>query len=178
MTLVEEKWKPIAGYEGLYEVSDMGSVRSLDRIDSIGRARKGRILKPCERPGGHMYVRLCKSGSERDYGVHCLVLEAFTGPRPLGMEACHWNDIPGDNRPSNLRWGTRKDNTKDSVRNGTHNMSRKTHCKNGHLFDEANTYIRTDGARTCRACHRADERANRDRANEASRRYRERKKAA
>lgn len=174
----EETWRPVKGYEQYYEVSDKGRVRSLDRIDALGRLRKGRILKPYARANKHLYVRLCKSGAELDQGVHCLVLESFVGPRPHGMEACHWNDLPGDNSLSNLRWGTRSENMRDSVRNGTHNMARKTQCKRGHAFDQANTYIRTDGARACRACHRDDERSHRSRANEAVRRYRARKKAA
>jgi hypothetical protein len=70
----------------------------------------------------------------------------------LGLEACHLNDVATDNRLDNLRWDTRSANKRDTVRNGLHSQARKTHCKRGHEFTAENTYIRPDGARTCRRC--------------------------
>jgi hypothetical protein len=150
-----ENWRPVVGYEGRYEVSDQGRVKSLARlvIKSDGRhqPRTERILKQARTRGGHMAVCLSNNG-QRVRLVHHLVLEAFVGPRPLGMECCHSNDTGHDNRLENLRWDTRHNNLLDQVRNGRHHSARKTHCKSGHKFSPENTRIRRCGARTCRQC--------------------------
>lgn len=123
-----ERWLPVSGFEGLYEVSDRGRVRSLDRVlpyerrDQysgrallIERRRKGQLLRPGRQSDGHVSVSL---GRGHSVNVHILVLQTFVGPCPDGHEALHWNDVPDDNRLSNLRWGTRSDNLLDAVRNG------------------------------------------------------------
>lgn len=154
-----ENWKPVAGFEGYYEVSDLGNVRSLDRpyIDSLGRkrVRLGRELKPWAGTGGRLRVDLWKDGQVSKRQVHRLVLEAFEGSCPPGHECCHWDDDPTNNRLSNLRWDSPSANNLDMVRNGNHRNARKTECKWGHKFDVENTYITTDGRRMCRECLRA-----------------------
>lgn len=102
---------------------------------------------------GHLGVKLRKDGIIRSRYVHHLVLEAFVGPRPDGTEACHWNDVPDDNRLVNLRWATKSENRLDCVRNGNDANARKTHCLRGHEFTEENTRP-YDGRRHCRACQR------------------------
>lgn len=87
--------------------------------------------------------------------LHRVVLDAFIGPRPKGMEACHANGDPTDNRLVNLRWDTRSANAADSVRHGTHVNTRKTHCPMGHGYTPENTYIKPTGNRCCRECRRA-----------------------
>lgn len=153
-----EKWRPVAGFEGFYEVSDQGRVRSLDRIvESSYRNRRvrGLILRPFARPPyGHCQVTLCRNGVQVDGLVHRLVLQAFVGPCPVGMEGCHFDDVPMNNRLDNLRWDTPGSNKRDSVRNGTHIHARKTRCPQMHPYDEANTRVKPDGSRICRACHR------------------------
>jgi len=73
----------------------------------------------------HLKVLLVdKDGCRGEHLVHRLVLEAFKGPCPAGLECCHDNDIGNDNRVSNLRWGTRSSNRHDCVRNG-HDRSPK-----------------------------------------------------
>lgn len=148
-----EQWKPVPGYEGSYEVSDQGRVRSLDRLvpGKDGRVTRfhGRVLKPWENQVGHKYVQL---GRKDKRIVHRLVLETFVGPCPEGMEACHWNDVPGDNRLENLRWDTRRANSLDRQRNGIDYQLNKTHCKWGHEFSPENTFISKRGSRVCRAC--------------------------
>lgn len=157
MNVTKERWLPIIGYEGLYEVSDLGRARSLDRTitTSDGRVRpiKGRILTP--RPGktGYLRASLSKGGVTRDYYLHRLVLEAFDRPCPDGMECCHWNDDRTDNRLENLRWASRSGNRYDSVRNGRHHHANKTHCDHGHEFTPENIITRPQGWRTCRTCH-------------------------
>lgn len=120
---MHEVWQPIRGYEGLYEVSDQGRVRSLDRTvkNSRGVYRlKGKPLKPRKGSGGYLLVTLY-AVSRRDHKrVHVLVLETFRGDRPSPRhDACHNDGNPGNNALANLRWDTRKENHRDLVRHGT-----------------------------------------------------------
>ena len=91
------------------------------------------------------------------------VLEAFVGPCPPGLEACHGNDVADDNRLENLRWDTRTENQLDRVRNGIHPGANKTHCKRGHEYTPENTMIQRKAngntGRVCRECDRARRRA-------------------
>lgn len=148
-----EQWRPIKGYEGYYEISDRGRVRSLDRVVPGKDGRlifcHGRVLRPWAQKSGHLVVGL---SNRRRECVHRLVLFTFVGPCPEGMEACHWNDVPSDNRLENLRWAPRGDNNLDRVRNGIHHNAKKTHCKYGHEFTPENTHRRPNGGRTCKAC--------------------------
>lgn len=116
-----EIWKPAVGYEG-YEVSDHGQVRSLDRTiyrkDGQTRLCKGRALKPQKHSDGYLYVCLYREAKPRKEYIHRLVLEAFTGPCPDGMECRHLDGNPENNRVSNLQWGTRSENILDVVRHG------------------------------------------------------------
>ena len=127
-----EQWQPILGYEGLYEVSDSGRVRSLDRIVRAGsrwgphlRRQPGKVLRPGSQTSGHLLVQLSRDGVSSAHRVHRLVLEAFIGPCPEGMECCHDDGIPTNNDISNLRWGTKKSNFMDRVRHSGGEMSRK-----------------------------------------------------
>lgn len=147
-----ETWRAIPGYEGIYEVSDLGRLRSLPRVDAQGARRRLRMFHPSRMDGwGHLGVKLRRDGVATSFYVHRLVLEAFVGPCPPGMEACHWNDVPDDNRLSNLRWATKSENRFDCVRNGSDPNARKTHCWRGHPFTADNTFIR-NRRRHCRAC--------------------------
>ena len=117
-----EEWRPVLGFEGMYQVSNLGRVRSLERIInySDGRIRTfpGRII----RPGGgknHLYVFLHRRQVKKKEYVHRLVLESFVGPCPPGMEACHDPDYhPHNNRLSNLRWATASANQRDAIKQG------------------------------------------------------------
>lgn len=112
-----EQWRPIPGFPN-FEVSDHGHVRSLNRILRDGRKWKARDLKPKPSPSGHLCVRLCEDGHHWKW-VHRIVLEAFIGACPDGMEGCHNNGNPKDNRLANLRWDTRAGNHADKWRHGT-----------------------------------------------------------
>lgn len=86
-----------------------------------------------------------------------MVCEAFHGLRPEGMEVRHLDGNSQNDAASNLAWGTRSENIRDAVRHGTHNMTRKTHCKHGHEFTPENTQSRPNGGgRRCMTCRRAD----------------------
>ena len=96
-----------------YKVSSTGRVRSLPRILSDGRAHGGQALRPYPDQDGYLCVTI---RGER-VKVHHLVLEAFHGPRPYGLEACHGPDGLLDNRAEVLRWDTHQENLKDRERN-------------------------------------------------------------
>lgn len=170
-----EQWRPIPGYEGHYEVSDHGRVRSLNRTvhRSDGRLRRinGRVLSPYRDKSGHLYVALSVNRVQRTHLVHRLVLLAFVGACPDGMEACHWNDNPEDNRLDNLRWAPRRDNNLDRVRNGIHHMAKKTHCKRGHEFTPENIRFEHRGNSTVRRCIQCEKERSRRR-QEKARAYR------
>lgn len=109
-----EQWRDIPGYEGRYQVSDQGRVKSVPhrvRLVVHGvettRLSPGRMLKPGRCRSGHLSVALGKGNSKM---VHGLVLTAFVGARPEAQEALHLNHTPSDNRLCNLRWGTRSEN--------------------------------------------------------------------
>ena len=121
-----ECWLPVIGYEGLYEVSDLGNVRSLHR--SCRPRLRGDLLTPA--PTGGASPRLCvvlyKDGAKKTRLVLHLVLEAFIGPRPPGREACHGPGGALDNRLVNLSWGTPEQNQgPDRVRDGTSNRGER-----------------------------------------------------
>jgi len=108
-TTAAENWKPVVGWESLYEVSDLGRVR---------RRTSGRVRNFS--PKRSRYYRITLKFNRKRTAtklVHWMVLEAFVGPRPEGAQALHTNDNPRDNRLENLRWGTAKENSQDRRRN-------------------------------------------------------------
>lgn len=162
MDTVVEHWIPVIGYEGCYEVSRTGEVRSLTRSVSCGKGVGqilGCVLKPWPSgPNGYPTVKLSKNGIKKTHLVHQLMLTSFVGPRPPGMESCHQNDVSTDNRIENLRWDTHSQNMVDVVKNGNHAHANKTRCDNGHDFTAENTIITTKGRRNCRTCKNLDSR--------------------
>ncbi len=161
-----ETWKPVPGWEGFYEVSDMGQVRSLDRVMTNHRGtqwiKKGRVLKQTLSAGKatkRYRMLYLADGDRRELRyVHQLVLEAFVGPRPDGWVCRHLNDHQDDNRLVNLEYGTYTDNMADQMSNNTHSLAKRTHCANGHEFTPENTHTRTNSSgwtvRHCRRCAR------------------------
>lgn len=147
-----EEWRDVLDWEGIYEVSDYGRVR---RSGAAPGARVGRILKASVTDEwGHLAVILHSNGMRKHRKVHTLVLEAFSGRRPAGLEGCHNNGDAADNRAQNLRWGTRSENSMDMVKHGRNNAG-KTHCPRGHSYAAANLLIipSRPEARYCRACN-------------------------
>jgi len=116
--MIEEVWVDIEGFEGLYQVSSMGRVKSFDRVTrNIIRPfiKKGRILKPNPDGHGYVYVTLFKDGIRSRVKVHRLVANAFI-PNPENKpEIDHINSIRDDNRLENLRWVTRSENNKNPI---------------------------------------------------------------
>lgn len=153
------RWADVPGYEGYYEVSDTGVVRSKDRITSHGHKRKGVELKP----SGARYAQviLCKEGKISHRGVHRLVLLAFVGePEDPQSHAMHLNNDTFDNRLENLKWGSNSENQHQSSRERRHQHSRKDCCNRGHLLEPPNLRPNTRG-RECWACAKARDYARR-----------------
>jgi len=146
-----ERWLPVVGYEGLYEVSDQGRVQSLDRV-SKERRLKGRILKGGLSSNKRLTINLCRDGVQRSRMIYQIMMEAFVGPYPEGMEIRHLDGDPANCALENLRYGTRSENRRDSVVHGTHYQSKKTHCPYNHEYTEENTRINKKGARYCVTC--------------------------
>lgn len=122
--MVKETWLPVVGFEGIYEVSDLGKVKSLARVVSASNREVNyteKILRTETLKRGYQRVCLCDHTKRVKKLVHVLVAEAFIGPRPIDMEVCHNNGDGSDNSLSNIRWDTRTSNTRDRIRHGTHN---------------------------------------------------------
>lgn len=122
-----ERWLPVVGYEGLYEVSDRGRVRSVDRVVKNIRVRRwpGKILAQHMSRGEYPAVTLSRLGKKKNIQVHILVLTAFDRPCPDGNEALHGPAGKKDASLGNLHWGTRRENILDRVRDGTHNRGER-----------------------------------------------------
>lgn len=149
-----EAWRPVPGFESAYEVSDHGRLRSLPRVARNGIHVRGGICHGSVNSSGHISVTLSAAGNRRYTCVHTLVLEAFVGPRPDGMEACHGEGGPADNRVTNLRWDSRSENKLDEVRAGRHHNTKKSACPRNHAL-EAPNLVKAQlalGWRQCRAC--------------------------
>lgn len=118
-------YRDVPGFEG-YRVGADGSVWSCRTTHGI-KPGVWKRLRPRTSKQGQLCVALALKGKMVPRRVHRLVLEAFVGPCPEGMEACHNNGDMTDNRPSNLRWDTHKNNMQDMVRHGTSQRGEKNH---------------------------------------------------
>ena len=110
-----EVWRPVPGWP--YEASSRGQVRSLARGVPLKRRRRRR--------DGYLFVDLSDRGRRRQAHVAALVLEAFTGPRPPGAEACHRNGRRGDCRRANLYWGSKPQNRQERERHRRERAARR-----------------------------------------------------
>lgn len=128
MNSTPERWLPMPGWPG-YEVSDLGRFVSFWTVGSrrwIGT--EPRIIEGSVMPNGYRRLMLvrCDPKERRYEGAHVLVLEAFVGPRPEAMDACHNDGNRLNNRLDNLRWDTRSSNATDSVFHGTSYLTKLT----------------------------------------------------
>lgn len=110
-----EEWRAIVGFEGSYEVSNLGRVRSLDRMINMAhgakRSHRGRVLQPVYDKDGYPRVMLRVDGAYAKRGVHRLVCEAFHGPGTiLHREVDHIDRDTSNARAENLRWVSRGEN--------------------------------------------------------------------
>lgn len=150
-----EKWKPVYGYEGIYEVSSLGRVRGVDRITGKNAFKKGEEKSQAtSKQTGYKMVSLWKGGVGVTKTVHSMVLEAFDRPRPQGYVTRHLNGVRDDNRRENLAWGTPTENNLDKRLHGTDRQVNKTHCPRGHLLEHPNLVPvkQLKGVRECQSC--------------------------
>lgn len=123
-----ENWRPVVGFEGLYEISDFGKCRNVLR---------DRAVKPYMR-GSYPAVTFHKSGSRRIRALHIAVLEAFKGPRPLGYVGAHLDGDTSNARLENLDWVTAQENERHKIAHGTAKQGEKSHHAK---FDEEQVAI-------------------------------------
>ena len=127
-----EEWRTIEGYEGLYEVSNLGRVRSLDmyvkgRYGNY-RLHKGKVLSPAKDKNGYLKVNLCYNGKDKIIRVHRLVAGAFVSNPDNLPEVNHKDEDKTNNNVENLEWCNRKDN----INYGTRTERQKnTNIQNG-----------------------------------------------
>lgn len=150
-----ERWLPVSGYEGLYEVSNHGRVRSLDRmiIRSDGRKpylRRGMLLADRRSKSRNCFGRnsvvLCDGISQKQFVVAALVLSAFLCRRPSGFDACHSDGNRENDHASNLYWGRHVENMADRDFHGTTIRGEK--AKHAILTEEIVIIVRNSTATT------------------------------
>lgn len=136
---MKEIWKDICGFEGKYQVSNVGRIRGLGFKYKVKFPNKlaHRISLPKlyvpvlvghkDKSKRYFAVSLEKNNKYKQYRIHALVLEMFIGPRPKGMHGAHLNGNRLDNRLSNLKWCTAKENMSHKILHGTQPMGENTH---------------------------------------------------
>lgn len=117
-----QTWAPVYGFEETHEVSTDGQVRRLacTFVNKLGHRKESaaRLLKPTLKSNSYYHLTLWVSGEQKTLHLHRIVLEAFIGPCPEGMEGLHKNGVRSDNYLENLRWGTHVENCADRSRHG------------------------------------------------------------
>ena len=145
---MNEIWKDIEGYEGFYQVSNLGRIKSFVGYNGHEYVNRVRILNPYKQKAGKTYnrsvVKLRKNGLPKDFKVHQLVANAFL-PNPKGLKVInHIDGNPLNNEVSNLEWCTQKCNIRHSIDSGMtvrtiHSIDRDTmisFLNNGFNYDE------------------------------------------
>lgn len=121
---MKEIWKDIPSFEG-YQVSNLGRVRSIDRIvltkDGRNICYKGKLLKLHPNKQGYLQVLLGTKNMQR---VHLIVLKTFIGPRPPMKEGCHKDGNRKNNWRTNLCWGSKSKNAIDRVKHGNQHTAK------------------------------------------------------
>lgn len=162
-------WRPVMGFEGFYEVSDDGRVRSCDRriqvhFRATGETKtrhfKGKELSQHFDRKGYKRITLSWKGEQGNRTVHSLVCESFIGQCPPDLEIRHLNGNPSDNQLTNLLYGTRSENGLDRLVHGTCAQAIKPDCNHGHALRHPNLVLATFnrcGKRECASCTRGRE---------------------
>ena len=145
---MREEWRGIKDYKGLYQVSNTGKVKSLERTVRCARGYKivpEKILEGYDNGNGYLYVKLCKEGKRKQYRINRLVAQAFLeNPQNL-PEVNHKDKIRTNNHVENLEWVTKSENTFHAYHNDLIKNHRKIKCVNtGEVFNSV--------ADACRWC--------------------------
>lgn len=122
----EEVWKPIPGYEGLYEISNLGKVKSVPHVRTVIRHGKaiqqewsGRIMTTGASTGRYPKVNLSREGKVTTHQIHALVAKAFIGEKSPELQVCHGDGNSKNPSLDNLRYDTPVGNCADRVKHGT-----------------------------------------------------------
>ena len=131
MSEQQSSWRPVVGFESLYEVSDTGEVRRIGKAHRCGKgrggsARLGRPIKPQKHRGGYLAVQLWRLGKMHRPLLHRVVAAAFIGPCPEGMEVNHIDGVKTNNAASNLEYVDRSQNMLHAYRTGLRVVSEVT----------------------------------------------------
>jgi len=122
-----EIWRPVLGWEGLYEASSLGRIRSIERwtrgrhrgIGPHRVRRRSKVLRLVLNQHGYLAGNFSRRGGRVNFELHRAICEAFHGPAPEGFVAAHWDGVRTNCAASNLRWATIAENQNDMVRHGT-----------------------------------------------------------
>lgn len=115
---MDEVWKEIKGYEGIYQASNLGNIRSVDRVDFAGNRVKGKVLKQSNNSKGYLKIGLTKYGKTKQFLVHRIIYQTFKGEIPKGYEINHKDYNRINNNIVNLEIMTRKENNDYSTVSG------------------------------------------------------------
>ena len=182
-----EEWRPIEGYEGLYEVSSYGRVRSLDKYDSMNRFLRGRILRLFTDGLGYLRAQLYSNSKRKSFLVHRLVAQAFI-PNPDNLpQVNHRDENPSNDNVDNLEWcdgkynvnyGTRIDRIRDiRLKNGTYTgLSKEEYRKKRYqekkdkINEQRREYYRENREKICERQKEYNHK-NREKINERQKEY-------
>lgn len=141
MNKTNEEWRTIEGYEGLYEVSSLGRVRSIPKKHSYPKCAIG-ILSPSTNKAGYKRVTLCKEGRTQGFSVHRLVAAAFLGKPSDNLVVNHIDENPSNNELTNLEWVTPRQNLEHSnVINKMINAATRAKEKAVQMYSKAGEFI-------------------------------------
>ena len=187
-----EEWRPVVGYEGLYEVSNTGQVRSLDKYDSMNRFLRGRILRLFTDELGYLRAQLYSNSKRKSFLVHRLVAQAFI-PNPDNLpQVNHRDENPSNDNVDNLEWcdgkynvnyGTRIDRIRDiRLKNGTYTgLSKEEYRKKRYqekkdkINERRREYYRENREKICERQKEYNHK-NREKINERQKEYYRKKK--
>jgi len=133
--MIEEIWKPVKGYEGLYEVSNLGRVKSLERFANCryGGTCKEKILKGGKDGAGYLLVGICQNKKRKTKKVHRLVAEAFLKNPENKKTVNHKDGVKANNFVENLEWMTHKENVRHASKTGLLKTKRVVQILNGKI---------------------------------------------
>ena len=190
--MIEEIWRPIEGYEGLYEVSSYGRVRSLDKYDSMNRFLRGRILRLFTDGLGYLRAQLYSNSKRKSFLVHRLVAQAFILNPDNLPQVNHRDENPSNDNVDNLEWcdgkynvnyGTRIDRIRDiRLKNGTYTgLSKEEYRKKRYqekkdkINEQRREYYRENREKICERQKEYNHK-NREKINERQKEYYRKKK--
>jgi hypothetical protein len=127
--LEKEIWKDVPNYEGYYQVSNLGRIKSLPKVTSFGIGHINwveKILKPSRDKDGYFCFVSCIDYKKVTHKIHQIVLLSFGFDRPLDSVVCHNDGNRSNNRLTNLRWGTCKENRQDQIKHGNDDRGEKS----------------------------------------------------